>query len=410
MMDRKRRLRLLGQLIFFTAGAVLLWPATPWKDAPKLVSQASSFTVIGSLVALKALSAGMLTGGVFAALALWKRRLFCRYVCPIGLLVELATRAGLPKIAWWRRCPPLGQYAALLTVIGAVIGYPLLAWADPLAIFSSAFSIRAAGNIPEGIFAVLLLGILILLSLLCGSIWCARLCPLGGTQDLLFLMGSRIRAGQKKSENDGDPGKPSGWRFGRRTMFLGAAGIAMGVWAKKLGAGRGEDAPLRPPGASPEEQFTGLCIRCGICARVCPAKIIHPDAGEGGVAGLLAPKIRYENDYCREDCTECNQVCPSGALQELDLDLKRRYVIGEALVDGSLCVLVLGERDCDACMRSCSFDAVRIHWDEERYIAYPLVNPDRCNGCGACEIACPTDPIKAIRVWRRTDLQLTIDD
>ena len=175
MMERKRRLRLWWQLLFFSAAAALLWPAMPWKDAPELVARASSFTVLVSLVALKAFSAEMLIGCVFAAIALWKRRLFCRYVCPVGLLVELATRAGLQKTAWWRRCPPLGQYAALLTVIGGVIGYPVLAWADPLAIFSSAFSIRAAGSLPEAIWAGLLLGILILLSLLCGSIWCAHL-------------------------------------------------------------------------------------------------------------------------------------------------------------------------------------------------------------------------------------------
>ena len=125
---------------------------------------------------------------------------------------------------------------------------------------------------------------------------------------------------------------------------------------------------------------------------------------------MLAPRILYEKEYCLEDCTACNRVCPSGALRELDLKLKHRYVIGEALVDGSVCVLARGERDCDACARACSFDAVRIYWDESRYIAYPLVDADRCNGCGACEVACPTNPIKAIRVWRRTDLQFTIAD
>ncbi len=354
----------------------------------------------------------MLIGLGFALLALWKRRLFCRYVCPVGLLVEGSTNAGLRKSAWWRRCPPLGQYAALITIIGAVVGYPILAWTDPLAIFCSAFSIRTAEGVAEGILAGLLLGLLILLSWTSGSIWCARLCPLGGIQDLLASMKSWRKPGKTAADAGlvQDSGRSSPWLFARRTLLLGAAGIAVGVWIRRIGAARGENAPLRPTGASPEDQFTGLCIRCGNCARVCPAKIIHPDTDEAGIAGFLAPKIRYEKDYCLEDCTACNQVCPSGALLPLDLKLKHRYVIGEALVDGSLCVLALGERDCDACERSCSFDAVRIHWDEERYMAYPLVDPNKCNGCGACEIACPTDPIKAIRVWRRTDLQWTISD
>ncbi len=408
MMDRKRRLRLWVQLMFFAVTGALLWPAIPWETAPKLVALASSFTAICSLIALNSISAGMLVGLGFAVLALWKHRIFCRYVCPIGLLVELAAHIGLQKISWWRRCPPLGRYAALLTVIGGLVGYPVLAWVDPLAIFSSAFSVRTAESATDAILVALLLTILILLSLTFGSIWCVRLCPLGGMQDLIFSAESRLKGRQKGAGSDPDKPKSSYWLFTRRAALFGAGGLAMGIWAKRIGAARGENAPLRPPGASPEVQFAGLCIRCGNCARACPSKIIHPDTGEAGIAGLLAPKIRYEKEYCLEDCTKCNQVCPSGALQALDLKEKQRYIIGEALVDGSICVLVRGERDCDACERGCLFDAVRIHWDEERYIAYPLVDPDKCNGCGACEVACPTDPVKAIRIWRRTDLQFTI--
>lgn len=412
MMSRKSRLRFWVQLTFLISAGLLLWPTLPWESGPKLVTQASSFTAICSIVALRAFSAGMLIGFGFAILAVWKRRLFCSYVCPVGLLVELAARLGFQNGTWWRRCPSLGQYAALVTVMGAVVGYPLFAWTDPLAIFSSAFSIRTAEGGGEAILAGLLLGTLLMLSLAFGSFWCARLCPLGGMQDLLFsvrsLFSRREEAGGKLPAPDHKHRSP--WLFARRTVIVGTVGIAMGIWAKRLGAARGENAPLRPPGASDEDKFAGLCIRCGNCARVCPSKIIHPDTEEAGLAGLLAPKIQYESDYCLEDCSACNQVCPSGALQELDLELKQRWVIGEGLVDGSLCVLVRGERECDDCERSCAFEAVHIYWDEERYVAYPLVNPNKCNGCGACEVACPTSPIKAIRVWRRTDLKLTVLD
>ncbi len=137
--------------------------------------------------------------------------------------------------------------------------------------------------------------------------------------------------------------------------------------------------------------------------RSCPAKIIHADVGRAGAAGLLAPILRYEKKYCLEDCTACTQVCPSGAIQALELPEKQRYVIGEALMDGSLCVLAQGQRDCDACVRACPFDAVRIHWDEEQYIAYPIVDWKKCNGCGACQVACPTYGAKAIQVWKKID-------
>jgi len=83
----------------------------------------------------------------------------------------------------------------------------------------------------------------------------------------------------------------------------------------------------------------------------------------------------------------------------LDLPEKNKYIIGEALVDNTICLVPLGKKECDACERSCPYHAIRIVWDEEQYCAYPVIDPKKCNGCGACEVVCPTDPIKAIRVW-----------
>jgi ferredoxin-type protein NapF len=402
MMGQKRLVRLLVQLAWFTAASALLWPISAWNGAPKFIIQTSPFAAICSSVALRALRPGMGIGWAFAIIALRRRRWFCRYACPTGLVLEGAFRIGFEKRAWWERCPPLGQYIALVTALGAAVGYPMLLWMDPMAIFSSSFAIRTAGDVTSGILAGLGLGILILLSLTSGAIWCLRVCPLGGTQDLLALAALWFQGRQKSRLGLPAPAPARGARMlaARRAVLLGAAGMGVGLWARKLGAARGESAPLRPPGAAAERQFAGLCIRCSNCIRACPSKIIHPDPGQAGLAGWMAPRIRFEKKYCLEDCAACTQVCPSGALQALDLKQKRRYVIGEALVDGSICWLALGKRDCDACMRSCPFDAVRIHWDEERYIAYPIVDAGRCNGCGACEVACPTDAIKAIRVWR----------
>jgi ferredoxin-type protein NapF len=320
------------------------------------------------------------------------------------LLLEGAAKIGFQKSSWWAKWPPLGQYAALLTFAGAAVGYPVLLWMDPLSIFSSSFSIRSVGAILSGILAGFGLIILILLALWSGLFWCARLCPLGGTQELLASARSLWEGRRKRETANAASDSPVGIGFlARRAFLLGAAGTGMGLLAERIGAARGERAPLRPPGAVEEKRFAGLCTRCGNCVRACPSRIIHPDTGQAGVAGLLAPTIRYEKKYCLEDCRACTLVCPSGALQEMSLERKRKYVIGEALVDGSLCLLALGQKDCDACERACPFDAVHIKWDENQYLAYPVVSTDRCNGCGACEVVCPAEKIKAIRVWRRTD-------
>ena len=411
-MGRTRRLRLYVQLAFFVLAVALLWPVDFWPAAPQYVSGSSSLVAICGSLASRTIAAGTIMGFGFAVLALWKRRWFCHYVCPTGLLLEEISKSGLQKTAWWRRCPSFGQYLALLTAIGALIGYPLFLWLDPLAIFSNAFSVREAAGFAAGLLPILILLILCLLSVTSGGIWCARLCPLGATQDLLEGLKLWFHSKDISEGTDGfkSSGKAARKRFARRAVILGAAGIGIGVWAKHVGAMRGENAPLRPPGASPESQFAGLCIRCGNCVRICPSSIIHPDTGEAGIAGLLAPRIVYEEEYCLEDCIQCLRACPSGALHQMDIAQKQRYIIGEALVDGSICVLVRGEKECDLCARACSFNAIRIHWDEMQYIAYPLIDPNKCNGCGACEISCPTNPIKAIRVWRRTDLQFTIVD
>jgi ferredoxin-type protein NapF len=234
-------------------------------------------------------------------------------------------------------------------------------------------------------------------TLVFGMLWCVRICPLSGMQDMLYSMRKALWTKLKSSA-------PSQKLLvARRVFFAGSAGAVLAVWARRLGAARyrKSDTLLRPPGAVPEDRFAGLCIRCNNCVHACPSKIIHPDTGhEGGFAGFGAPIVRFDRDYeyCLETCNACTQVCPTGALTALGLEKKNKYIIGEALVDNNVCLTALGKKECDACEQACPYDAVKIIWDEEQYNAYPEVN-DKCTGCGACEVVCPTTPGKAIRVW-----------
>ena len=148
---------------------------------------------------------------------------------------------------------------------------------------------------------------------------------------------------------------------------------------------------IRPQGAMDEGQFAGICVRCGNCVRACPEKIIHPDFGGSGVAGFLAPIIRFDERYCMEDCTRCTEVCPTGALVPLDVDAKWETQIGIAKVDMSVCLLS-EERECSFCRSACPYAAIDILFDNETYTSTVQVHPRKCTGCGACEVACPTTP------------------
>ena len=318
----------------------------------------------------------------------------------------------LPNIGFrgntrWKRCPSIGRYIVLATAAGAVIGYPLLLWMDPLVLFNSPFSIYTATSVLTGVLSAAGLLILFLITITSGGLWCARICPLGATQDILAEIGSfpgKLRRGSEKKCTPGNTVVEYSFPVTRRTVLAIAAGIGLGVWAKKNGRAYAGNAVLRPPGAIEKGEFTGQCVRCGNCMRACPSKIIHPDIGQGGIPGFMTPVVSYKKGYCLENCCGCTTVCPSGALKKLPLERKHKYIIGEALLDPSLCFLVRGVNDCDICVRSCPFDAVQVYWDEEAYVAYPVVDPLKCNGCGACELFCPTGEVKAISVWSKTGI------
>ena len=389
--------RRLIQLTCFVGAVVLVWPLVPWAIAPRLLQQASPFVVLSSSIAARSVGVGAILALVVAVVSSFKKRWFCLYLCPTGFLLENTNHMGLRKAGWWNKCPPIGRYVAILTLVGSIAGYPVLLWTDPLCIFSSPFALNKATNPTSAILVCLGLGILVGGTFVFGMLWCVRICPLSGLQDMLF-------AGRKALWTKFTASAPSQkFIVARRVFFAGAGGALLGLLARRVGAARyrKSDTLLRPPGAVPEDRFAGLCIRCNNCVHACPTKIIEPDTGrEAGLAGFGAPVVRFNHDYkyCLETCNACTQVCPTGALTPLPLAQKNKYIVGEALADNNVCLTALGKKECDACELACPYDAVKITWDEEQYIAYPVVN-DKCVGCGACEVVCPTSPVKAIRVW-----------
>ena len=403
MTDKRRRMRLYVRLGCLLLAVLLLLPFPFWINSSRVFVQASPFVTICTILAGGTIWIGSILGLIFSVIALFRKRFFCRHVCPVGLILDTVSSLKFPARIWWKVVPPIGRYIVLITVTGAIIGYPLFLWMDPLVILNNAFSVFTARDIISVAISLSGIVILLLIALTSGNFWCARICPLGATQDLLESIGSFSRNLRKSTKKDSQKKNVPGNAFPatRRTFIGVVGGLGLSLWAKKIGMARSKDAPLRPPGAVEEDEFTSLCLRCGNCVRACPSRIIHPDTGQTGVLGFLSPVVRFESEYCNEECNACTKVCPSGALESLDLEKKLRYVIGKAKVDMSLCLW--GFSDCNTCVRSCPFEAVQIVWDEEAYESYPAVDPEKCNGCGACEVYCPTGEAKAIRVWKKTD-------
>ena len=395
--------RLYVRLSCFLLATLLLLPFPFWINSSRIFVQASSFVTICTILAGGTIWVGSILGLVFAAISLSRKRWFCRYICPVGLLLDTVSGVKLPGRTWWKRFPPIGKYIVLATAAGAIFGYPLFLWMDPLAFLNNAFSAHKATDVQSAIVSLSGIVVLLLLTLTSGDFWCARICPLGATQDLLESIGTFCGNFRKKNRTESHAKAVPGnaiWAT-RRVFIAVAAGLGCSLLAQKIGQARSGNAPLRPPGAIREDKFTGLCLRCGNCIRACPSKIIHPDRGKSGVLGFLSPVVRYETDYCKKECNACTTVCPSGALQKLNLEQKNRYVIGKASVDTSLCLW--GVSECHACLQPCPYGAIKVQWNEEAYESFPGVDPAKCNGCGACEVCCPTGDLKAIKVLKWTD-------
>jgi ferredoxin-type protein NapF len=402
---RASRLRVPVRLGALIAAAALVPGILPWSDAPLVVPALSPFVALGGALGARSLGWIALWSAPLLVVALWRRRWFCRWACPTGWLAQGAgrfePRAGSPAA----RCPPLGQWAFLATLAGAALGYPLLLWMDPLAVFAAWFALPVAPLRWTSLAAAAALPVVVLLSVFLPGLWCGRLCPLGAMQDWLALPRQWLRRATDRpraaSQEQAVPSPSGGWRLARRGFLAGGIGLGLGWLAARRAAAREDPELLRPPGAADERNFAGLCVRCGNCVRACPSGIIHPDTGaQGGLAGWLAPLVRFAGprQYCREDCHACTQVCPSGAIARLPLEEKNQSAIGRAEVIYDVCYLTR-QRECSVCRNACPYEAISIQYSDLDFTEYVYVDAAKCPGCGACQAVCPTEP-KAIVVRR----------
>lgn len=389
--DRRRLSRRVRGLCLIGAVAIL-WSAstTRW---PAFVPALSPFVAAASLLVTRTIQAAIWIGLVVGCVVLVRPRWFCRWICPLGHCAEGSSRLGQRLGRRSARFFPVGQWIVWLTLGGALVGWPLLLWLDPLALFGSLFGLTTLPHIPTVWLAAIPALIVLVVSLIWPHLWCGRLCPLGGLQEILSQLARRGRHLLRRDEQPPSTNQ-SGLPLARRAVL----GVAVGAVSATVLRRTDTAAPsLRPPGAVASPEFLGLCVRCGNCLRACPTHIIEPDLGGHGLASLLSPVLKFDKGYCREDCAACTTVCPSGALKRLSLDEKPRVRLGLPTVDMNVCLLG-ADRECAECRRWCPYGAIRYVFSEIDYALRPEIDAEKCNGCGACQRACPTTPKKAIVV------------
>ena len=156
--------------------------------------------------------------------------------------------------------------------------------------------------------------------------------------------------------------------------------------------------PLVPAGSLSLKNFANHCTACQLCVSVCPNQVLRPSTS---LMTLMQPEMSYERGYCRPECTKCSDVCPAGAIRPISVEEKSSIQIGHAVVCLDNCVVNTDEVSCGNCARHCPAGAismVRKNPDDPKSLRIPVVNEERCIGCGACENLCPARPLTAIHV------------
>ena len=175
------------------------------------------------------------------------------------------------------------------------------------------------------------------------------------------------------------------------------------------------DKLITPPGSLSIRNLSEHCTSCQLCINSCPNDVLRPS---NSLDRFMQPEVSYERGYCRPECTRCSNVCPTGAIKPITKEQKTAIQVGHAVWLKDNCVPVADGIPCGNCARHCPAGAIQmvplqsgVHQDggrwldadnqeipRERLLMIPVVNEERCIGCGACENLCPSRPFSAIYV------------
>ncbi len=132
----------------------------------------------------------------------------------------------------------------------------------------------------------------------------------------------------------------------------------------------------RPPWALAEAEFLHCCTRCNACVAACPEHILA--VGDGGF-----PEVDFRQRACTL-CGQCASVCEPRALLRQPERPAWRW---KPLISKDC--LSHRQVECRVCGEACDESALRFP-PRLGGVALPVLDPQRCTGCGACVAPCPT--------------------
>lgn len=282
--------------------------------------------------------AGSIIFALIVLLFVWKKRVFCTSVCPVGTILGLCAKISPFKMRLSEKCVKCGRCASVCPS-GCIIPEQ-----------------KALDN-----------------ERCVRCLKCTAVCPVKAI-------------GFKKRETA--PVKTDISRRGFLTgTFTTAAAVGAGVvFAGHVNAGTGRSdvrRPICPPGATTPEEFAAKCTNCQLCVSACKGKVLRPKSKEYETVHL-----EYGDNYCLYECNACSNVCPTGAILPLTLAEKQTRRIAMAQFFKDKCA------GCGSCVRKCPRGAVEIKEIDGKRKA--VLSAQYCIGCGACVAACPL-PEKAVR-------------
>ena len=302
----------------------------------------------------------LLTLLILGALALWKGRLYCNSICPVGTVLSFFSRFSLFRVRFDKdKCKNCGMCeknckAQAIDFNAGIVDYSRC--------------------------------------VVCGD--CLAKCKF----DALHYTAKKAKAEPKPVDAE------------RRAFLVGTAvagtTAALAQAEMKVDGGLAviedkkapkRETPITPPGSVSARHMQHHCTACQLCVTSCPNNVLRPSTD---LTHFMQPTLSFERGYCRPECTRCSAVCPTGAIKPITKEEKTSIHVGHAVWVKENCVVLTDGVSCGNCARHCPTGAITMvdYEGPNGTVQVPAVDETKCIGCGACENLCPARPFSAIYV------------